>query len=518
MDNLLPDDIEQLKALLVAQQVLIQRLSGEITGYGREIDALRGLVAKLQRMLFGRSSEKNREKIEKKIAQAEKRITELQDKLGTVQSQLTSMAGDTGQKNVVTPGRKPLPATLPRERKIIQPQETECPACSGRLKPLGESLSEQLDIINTAFRVIETIRPKLACSRCDCIVQAPLPPKPIERSYASPGLLARIIMAKFAEHLPLYRQAEIYARQGVELSRNTMGRWVDIMGEQLRPLYDELNHYVLMPGKVHADDTPVNVLEPGSGKTRTGRLWVYVRDDRNAGSTMPAAVWFSYSPDRKGIHPQRHLAGYSGILQADAYAGYNPIYESGRVTEAACMAHARRKIHDVHVRHPTAVTAEALNRIGALYAIESEIRGSPAEERLTVRKARSEPLMQSLYDWLQQQMAILSRHSDTAKAFAYLLKQWDALNEYCRNGWVEIDNNLCENALRVVALGRRNYMFFGSDSGGDSAAVMYSLIGSCKLNGIEPEAWLRHVISVINTWPANRVKELLPWNVSLPVN
>lgn len=518
MDNLLPDDIEQLKALLVAQRGLIQHLSGEITGYGREIDALRGLVAKLQRMLFGRSSEKNREKIEKKIAQTEKRITELQDKLGTVQSQLTSMAGDTGPECVVTPGRKPLPTTLPRERKVIPPQETECPTCSGKLKPLGESISEQLDIISTAFRVIETVRPKLACSRCDCIVQAPLPPKPIERSYASPSLLARIIMAKFAEHLPLYRQSEIYARQGVELSRNTMGRWVDIMGEQLRPLYDELNDYVLMSGKVHADDTPVNVLEPGSGKTRTGRLWVYVRDDRNAGSTMPAAVWFSYSPDRRGIHPQRHLAGYSGILQADAYSGYNAIYEGGRVTEAACMAHARRKIHDVHVRHPTSITTEALNRIGALYSIESEIRGSPAEERLAVRKVRTVPLMQSLYDWILLQMNTLSRHSDTAKAFMYLLKQWDALNEYCCNGWVEIDNNLCENALRVVALGRRNYMFFGSDSGGDSAAVMYSLIGSCKLNGIEPEAWLRHVISVINTWPANRVKELLPWNVTLPVN
>ncbi|AIA48129.1 hypothetical protein L085_13480 [Serratia sp. FS14] len=288
------------------------------------------------------------------------------------------MAGDTVPKASDSPTRKALPATLPRDRQVISPDETECPVCCGKLKPLGESLSEQLDIINTAFRVIETVRPKLACSRCDGIVQAPLPlpPKPIERSYAGPGLLARIIMAKFAEHLPLYRQAEIYARQGVELSRNTMGRWVDIMGEQLRPLYDELNHYVLMPGKVHADDTPVNVLEPGQGKTRTGRLWVSVRDDRNAGSTMPADVWFSYSPDRKGIHPQQHLADYSGILQADAYAGYNALYESGRVTETACMAHARRKIHDVHVRHPTTVTAETLRRIGALYAIESESRGS----------------------------------------------------------------------------------------------------------------------------------------------
>ncbi|EFE5386735.1 transposase, partial [Escherichia coli] len=231
MNNTLPDDIEQLKALLIAQQAVIVRLSGEITGYAREISSLRALVAKLQRMLFGRSSEKSREKIEKKIARAETRITELQNRLGEAQLQLTSMAGETAPKTSDSPVRKALPATLPRDRQVISPAETECPVCSGKLKPLGESISEQLDIINTAFRVIETVRPKRACSRCDCIVQAPQPPKPIERSYASPALLARIIMAKFAEHLPLYRQSEIYARQGVELHRNTMGRWVDIMGE-----------------------------------------------------------------------------------------------------------------------------------------------------------------------------------------------------------------------------------------------------------------------------------------------
>lgn len=282
--------------------------------------------------MAARSSEKNCEKIEKKIAQAEKRITELQNRLGEAHSQLTSMAGDAVPKTSDSPTRKALPTTRPRDRQVIAPSETECPVCSGKLKPLGENISKQLDIINTAFRVIETVRPKIACSRYDCIVQAPLSPKPIERNYASPCLLVRIIMAKFAEHLPLYRQAEIHVRQGVGLSRNTMGRWVDIMGEQFRPLYDELNHYVLMPDKVHADDTPVNVLEPGQGKTRTGQLWVYVRDDRNAGSTMPATVWFSYSPDRKGIHPQQHLVDYSGTLQADAYVGYNALYESGRVT------------------------------------------------------------------------------------------------------------------------------------------------------------------------------------------
>jgi transposase len=283
----------------------------------------------------------------------------------------------------------------------------------------------------------------------------------------------------------------------VELSRATLGRWSGAVIELLEPLYDLLKQYVLMPGKVHTDDIPVPVQEPGSGKTRTARLWVYVRDDRNAGSQLPPAVWFAYSPDRKGVHPQQHLAGYSGILQADAYGGYNALYEEGRITEAACMAHARRKVHDVHVRTPTDITIEALKRIGELYAIEAEIRGSPADERLAVRKDRTVPLMQSLYDWIQTQMTVLSRHSDTAKALSYLLKQWDALNLYCGNGWVEIDNNIAENALRGVALGRKNWLFAGSDAGGERASVLYSLIGTCRLNGVDPEAWLRYVIGNI---------------------
>ncbi|MDD8222182.1 transposase, partial [Escherichia coli] len=283
------------------------------------------------------------------------------------------------------------------------------------------------------FKVIETQRPKQACCRCDHIVQAPVPSKPIARSYAGAGLLAHVVTGKYADHLPLYRQSEIYRRQGVELSRATLGRWTGAVAELLEPLYDVLRQYVLMPGKVHADDIPVPVQEPGSGKTRTARLWVYVRDDRNAGSQMPPAVWFAYSPDRKGIHPQNHLA---------------------------------------------------LQRIGELYAIEAEVRGCSAEQRLAARKIRAAPLMQSLYGWIQQQMKTLSRHSDTAKAFAYLLKQWDALNVYCSNGWVEIDNNIAENALRGVAVGRKNWMFAGSDSGGEHAAVLYSLIGTCRLNNV----------------------------------
>ncbi len=333
----------------------------------------------------------------------------------------------------------------------------------------------------------------------------------------APASLARIVTAKFAEHTPDYRQSEIYHRQGVELSRATLGRWSGAVSELLEPLYGLLRQYVLMPGKVHTDDIPVPVQEPGSGKTRTARLWVYVRDDRNAGSQLRPAVWFAYSPDRKGVHPQRHLAGYSGILQADAYGGYNALYEDGRITEAACMAHARRKIHDVHARTPTDITTEALKRIGKLYAIEAEIRGSPADERLAVRKEQTIPLMQSLYDWIQVQMKVLSRHSDTAKAFAYLLKQWDALNLYCSNGWAEIDNNIAENALRGVALGRKNWLFAGSDTGGERAAILYSLIVTCRLNGVDPETWLRYVIGHIQDWPVNRVRDLLPWKVELPL-
>uniref|UniRef100_A0A6V7KS49 IS66 family transposase n=1 Tax=Bracon brevicornis TaxID=1563983 RepID=A0A6V7KS49_9HYME len=409
--------------------------------------------------------------------------------------------------------RKPLPTSLPRETVRIEPTETSCPVCGGELAALGETVSEQLDIINNAFRVIETVRPKLACRKCDAIVQAPLPAKPLDRSYASPSLLARILVSKYVEHTPLYRQSEIYARHKLELSRNTMVRWVQALAEKLSPLAKALNRYILAAGKVHSDDTTVPVQAAGCGKTRTSRLWIYVRDDRNAGSSMPAAVWFAYSADRKGAHPQRHLAEYRGMLQADAYGDYDALYETSRVTEAACLAHARRKIHDEDVRRPTEVTREALRRIAELYAIEAEIRGSPAQTRLAFRKEKSRPLMQSLYAWLKGQMKTLSVHAETAKAFGYMLKQWDALNVFCGDGWLEIDNNIAENALRGVALGRKNWLFAGSDKGGEAATIIYSLLDTCKLNGVEPEGWLREVIVKINDWPSNQVHELLPWNL-----
>jgi hypothetical protein len=256
------------------------------------------------------------------------------------------------------------------------------------------------------------------------------------------------------------------------------------------------------------------VLSPGNGQTRTGRLWVYVRDDRRSGSTAAPAAWFAYTPNRQGQHPQGHLANFSGVLQADAYAGYNQVYEDGSVREAACMAHARRKIHDLHVRKTTATTTEALRRIDELYAIEEQIRGQTPAERRRVRQERARPLLDDFEQWLRNRLLTLSTQSDTTKAINYMLNQWRALVYYCDDGLAEIDNNIAENALRGVALGRKNFMFLGADSGGERAAAMYSLIISAKLNGIDPQAYLRHVLTVIADYPSNRVVDLLPWNAA----
>lgn len=327
-----------------------------MAGYEQEINRLKAQRDKLRRMLFGQRSEKSRNKLTNKIRQAEKRLAELESRPEAAKTCLNGnepvpdTPADTVAVSQTTPekparhiARKLLPADLPRETQTLLPATSVCPSCGGELKVMGETVSEQPESINTAFKIIETVRPKLACSRCDVIVQAPLPAKPVEGSRVGSSLLARILVGKYVEHTPLYRQSEIYARHGLSPSRNTMVRWVAMMGNRLRPLYEALNQYVLQAGKVHTDDTPVRVLEPGSGRARTGRLWVYVRDDRNVGSTEPPAVWFSYSANRKGEHPQRHLSGYRGVLQADAYGAYDALYESGYIREAACMAHARRK-------------------------------------------------------------------------------------------------------------------------------------------------------------------------------
>lgn len=476
----------------------------------QEFRLLQAQLDKLRRMNFGSRSEK----VSRRIAQMEADLKALQKESDTLTGRVDDPAVQRPLRQTRT--RKPFPESLPRDEKRLLPAASCCPECGGSLSYLGEDAAEQLELMRSAFRVIRTVREKHACTQCDAIVQAPAPSRPIERGIAGPGLLARVLISKYAEHTPLYRQSEMYGRQGVELSRSLLSGWVDACCRLLSPLEEALQDYVLTDGKLHADDTPVPVLLPGNKKTKTGRLWTYVRDDRNAGSTLAPAVWFAYSPDRKGIHPQTHLAGFSGVLQADAYAGFNELYRDGRITEAACWAHARRKIHDVHVRTPSALTEEALKRIGELYAIEAEIRGMTAEQRLAERQLKTKPLLKSLESWLREKMKTLSRHSELAKAFAYALNQWPALTYYADDGWAEADNNIAENALRMVSLGRKNYLFFGSDHGGERGALLYSLIGTCKLNGVEPESYLRYVLDVIADWPINRVGELLPWRVALP--
>ena len=370
-----------------------------------------------------------------------------------------------------------------------------------------------LELEPVRFKVVRHVRPKLACASCDTIVQAPAPARPIERGMAGPGLLAHVLVGKYGDHLPLYRQAEIYAREGVELDRTLLAQWVGATAALLTPLTDALRKHVFAAAVVHGDDTPIPVLAPGRGKTKTGRLWTYVRDERPAAGEVAPAVWFSYSADRKGEHPQRHLDDFMGILQADGYAGFSKLYDGGRVLEAACWAHVRRKFVDLHELHQSPVAARALDRIGALYAIEKAIRGRPPDERRAVRQERSRPLLDALHVWMEETLQTLSQKSATAKAIRYALSRWEALLRFCDDGRIEIDNNAAERALRCVALGRKNFLFAGSDAGGERAAAIYSLLGSAKLNGYNPEAYLREVLTRIAEHPITRITDLLPWNL-----
>mgnify|MGYP001606680578 FL=1 len=514
----LPNDIDALKALLLAAEQMVRErdvaiaahdelvsgLRAQLTTTEVEIEHLKLMIAKLRRMQFGRKSEK----LDHQIEQLELQLEDLQATEGEAERERPP----TDKAPRTKSARKPLPEHLPRDERVYQPQAEACPACGGGLRQLGEDVAEQLEWIPGSFRVIRHTRPKLACKCCDTIVQAPAPSRPIARGIAGPGLLAHVLVAKFADHLPLYRQSVIYAREGVELERALLANWVGAASALLRPLVDAIRRHVLAGTKLHADDTPIPVLAPGNGKTKTARLWTYVRDDSASGDTTPAAVWFAYTPDRKGIHPQTHLANFKGVLQADAYAGFNALYVDGTIQEAACWAHARRKFHDLHAARPSAITTEALRRIAELYVIEAEIRGKPPHERQQVRQQRSRPLLDDFGNWLRATLEKLSRKSDTAAAIQYALNLWPALLRYCDNGIIEIDNSAAERALRGVAIGRRNYLFAGADSGGERAAAIYSLIGTAKLGGVDPEAWLRHVLANIADHPVNRVDDFLPWN------
>jgi transposase len=495
----LPDlntlDAETLKSLILAQQA--------------EIENLNLLILKLKRMHFGPSSEK----FHRDIQQLELRLEDLEANQAACEPPAQAAVVTSIETAPRKPARRSLPAELPREIETIAPRETACPDCGGKLRLLGEDVAETLEYVPARFKVIRTVRPKLSCACCARIVQEPAPDRPIDRGLAGPGLLAHVLVAKYSDHLPLYRQSEIYAREGVELDRSTLADWVGGASRVLTPLVDAMKRYVLSADKLHGDDVPVPVLEPGSGKTKTGRLWTYVRDDRPAGSHAAPAVWFAYSPDRKGEHPASHLKDFRGTLQADGYAGFNRLYEQGGIVEAACWAHVRRKFHDLYQAHRSPVAAEALERIGQLYGIEKGIRGRSPAERREVRNARSRPLIESMQAWLKATLSKMSRKSDVAGAIGYALGRWPALLRYVDDGGIEIDNNAAERSLRAVALGRKNYLFAGSDAGGERAAAIYSLIGSAKLNGIDPEAYMTTVLRRIAGHPINRIEELLPWNL-----
>jgi transposase len=529
MDSATPRDLEQLdsealKSLILSlqeqvfshrkqlstqqEEILSQR--EQLASRDAEIEHLKLLIAKLRRMQFGRSSEK----LDRQIEQLELRLEELQTSQAEKTAAHVAARPALSNQPAPAPVRRSLPNHLPRETRKYMPGQKACPDCGGALHPLGEDVSEILEYVQVRFKVIRQVRPKLACAGCDRIVQAAAPSRAIERGMAGPGLLAHVLVSKYSDHLPLYRQSEIYAREGVELDRSTLADWVGGTSRLLAPLVEALRRHVMAGHKIHGDDTPVPVLEPGRGKTKTGRLWTYVRDDRPAGDKTPPAVWYCYTPDRKGEHPQAHLRDFTGTLQADAYAGYERVYESGGIQEAACWAHVRRKFYDLLVAHKSPVAAAAVERIAELYAIEKEIRGRLPEERREIRNTRSRPLLESLKQWLEETLGKLSRKSDTALAVRYALGRWEALMRYCNDGHLEIDNNAAERSLRAVVLGRKNYLFNGSDAGGERAAAIYSLISSAKLNGLNPEAYLRNVLERVADHPINRIEELLPWNLA----
>ncbi|MGH7041009.1 MAG: IS66 family transposase [Acetobacteraceae bacterium] len=508
---------QQQIAELERQAAEIERQAAELTaarnGLQEQVlhnEQLKQRLARLLRERFGASSEKLRGAIE-----------QLELLLGDLEEQIAETAPAEPEPPPATkpaepvrskPARKPLPDSLPRD-VVEHPAPCACPKCGGALHALGEDVTEVLDYVPGSFRVTRHVRPKLSCRDCDSIAQAPAPSLPINRGLAGPGLLSQVLVAKYCDHLPLHRQAEIYARDGVDVDRSTLADWVGQSATLLRPLVDAVGTHVMTAERVHADDTTVPVLDPGAGSTSTGRLWCYVRDDRPFGGNAAPAVLYCYSPDRKGEHPQAHLASFRGILQADGYAGYAGLYERG-VTEAACWAHARRKFFDVHAATQSPVAQEALQRIAAFYAIEEEIRGQPPDARLAVRTTRSAPLFSGMKNWLDSSLNRIPGKSPLAGAIRYSLSRWEALTLVLRDGRPCLDNNAAERSMRPITLGRKNWLFAGSDADGNRAAAIYTLTETAKLNGLDPRDYLTQVLKRIADHPVKRVHELLPWNLA----
>jgi transposase len=530
----LPEDIGALRAALIAERARAVRVEAELAVARAKASDDAAVIAhqqlqieKLRRQLYGPRSERT----VRLLDQMELAFEELESSAS--EDEIAAERAVAKTTNVVSftrkrPARQPFPDHLPRER-VVEPGPTACLCCGGtRLRKLGEDVTETLEVIPRRWKVIQHVREKFTCRDCEKISQAPAPFHVIPRGWAGPSLLAMILFEKYGQHQPLNRQAERYAREGVPLSLSTLADQVGACCAVLAPLLRRVEAHVFAAERLHGDDTTVPVL--AKGKTITGRLWTYVRDDRPFAGPDPPAAMFYYSRDRSGEHPARHLSGYAGILQADAYGGYNKLYEADRqpgpIVEATCWAHARRPffvLADLAANarrkaqgKPASVISplalEAVRRIDAIFAIEREITGHAAAERLAVRRARIVPLIAELEAWMRAERVRLSRHAETAKAIDYMLKRWPAFTRFLDDGRICLSNNAAERALRCIALGRKSWLFAGSDRGGQRAAALYSLIVTAKLNEVDPQAWLADVLARLAGHPAHRIDELLPWN------
>ena len=492
----LPKDVATLQAMVRSAQAEIAAREADVRSRDLIIEKLRHQIAGLRRQRFGVSSES---------------LDQLELALEDEEVARAAMPVSEPCVRKTPPRRRALPEHLPREETVLSPGE-RCTDCGGGLKRLGEDVTEELEYVPARFIVKRFVRPRLACIQCESFHQAPLPARPIERGRPGPSLLAHVLVSKYCDHLPLYRQSRIFARDGVELERSTLAGWVGKATVLLEPLADAVGRHVLTGRAIFADDTPVKVLAPGTGKTATGRAWTYVRDERPwAGDGAPAA-WYRFSADRKAHHPKEHLAGFAGWMHADGYAGFESLIRAGPIREVACLAHIRRKFFDVHQAHGSAVAAEALTRIAALYTVEKQIRGQPPDRRAAARQDLARPLLNDLEHWLHTQLPRLSAKGPLAKAIRYALTRLQRLRPYLEHGFLELDNNAAERAMRPLALGRKNYLFMGSLAGGKAAAIAYTLIETAKMNGLDPQAWLTDVLHQIPEHPSNRVDELLPWN------
>ena len=496
----LPKDVEALQALILAERA----------AHAAEAERLRQIIKEMQRHRFGRRAETL------PIDQLELALEDVQQEEAAqaagVEAQDPPRRAERAAKR--RSNRGSLPEHLPRIEMLVDIDDKTCPCCAGVLHAIGEDRAERLDIVPAQLRVLVVRRPKYACRACeDVVVQAPAPARLIEGGIPTEATVAHVVVSKYADHLPLYRQAQIYARQGIKLDRSTLADWTGRAAFLLRPVHAHLLQTLRRSSKLFADETTAPVLDPGRGRTKTGQLWAYARDDRPWGGSDPPAVAYVYAPDRKAERPMAHLAGFTGVLQVDGYGGYRPLAEQGQVQLAFCWAHVRRRFYELAAAGPAPIASEALAQIKALYTLEAEIRGLEPGARRAARQEKSLPLIQALEPWLRTKLGAVSQKTKLAEAIRYALSRWAGLTLFLQDGRIELDNNLVERSIRPLALTRKNSLFAGSDGGADHWAILASLIETAKLNDIDPQAYITSVITrIVAGHPQSQIDQLMPWN------